>query len=73
MFIDRTSRGSFLRTLSMGTHCSDGEMRLPDNDGQPPVTWEINSLTGGQRGGEGAKSAARLPVEGAAGCFICFN
>lgn len=37
------------------------------------MAWEINTLTGGQRGGEEAKSAARPPAEGAADCFICFN
>lgn len=51
----------------------EGESRLPDDGACPPLTWEINPLTGGQRGGEGAKSAAHLPAEGETGCFMRLN
>lgn len=55
------------------SQCCDGGTRLPDNDRQPPLTWEINSLTGGHHGAERAKSPAWLPAKGAAGCLSCFN
>lgn len=55
------------------SHRASGRSRLPDDAACPPLTWEINPLTGGQRGGEGAKSAAHLPAEGETGCFMRLN
>lgn len=56
----------------VASHGARSRGRLPDDGRRPPLTWEINPLTGGRHGGEGLNQQHTflLPVRLAVLCAL---